>query len=103
MMLMLVATMPRDDAPPDGMVDPELAPAQPVEVEPTKVLAIRFFDSSEGCARVQRLAWSTIRRRYPSLVPVLGRGGRNVIYDVYEPTTEHGGWPKWLGPSEYYS
>lgn len=86
MMLMLVATLPAED-----------------EEYPSTVLSLRFFDSDDGPAHVKKLAWGTIRKRYgKALLEQCGRGGRNIIWDVYEPRTSRGGWPHWLGPSVYY-
>lgn len=86
MMLMLVGTLEPGD-----------------EEYPSDVLAIRFFESTEGPARVKRLAWTNIRKRYSkAILELCGRGGKNLTWTVYEPTTSGGGWPRWLGPVEYY-
>ena len=80
MMLMLVATQINGD-----------------ETEPNNHLAVRFFESEDGCEHVRKLARQQIKKRFPNIP--LGE----VEWDVYEPQTKRGGWPKWLGPSEYYA
>lgn len=71
---------------------------EPEEAELEGVaLGLRFFDSKEGCARVERLLKTQVRKRFPS-VDVK----KEVEFMVYEPRTTNAGWPKWLGESGWY-
>lgn len=66
------------------------------ESDPTEVLVLRFFESEDGPARVLRLAKNQVKRRYPTISP------NEVEWFVYECRTKPHGWPRWLGPVEYY-
>jgi hypothetical protein len=83
-MLMLVATpvLPEDDP----------------EAQTSTVYAIRFFSSTEGAKRVRLLATKQIRQRHPEIKNVR----KEVVFTVYEPRLNVGGWPHWLGPAAYY-
>jgi hypothetical protein len=60
-------------------------------------IAIRFFDSEEGSMRVRKLTRKQIRKDFPELSLE-----HDIHWEVYEPRIKHGGWPHYIGPSEYY-
>jgi hypothetical protein len=74
--------------------DKDFDPEGPRQV--SQVVTVRFFDSEVGVKKTYETAKRFVRKAFPDIDP------KTITWDVYEPKTTRGGWPKWLGEVYYY-
>lgn len=77
----------------------------PEDEESGYCLGLRFC-YPDGVAQVERLLVKQVRERYPTYRGLKPREVRRAlaftVWEVPQPSTR-GGWPRWLGPTGYYT